>query len=214
MRTLLAHVISFLGTSWRPGTRHTPPTTLPRDESQAERDRLAAQFIVAEYNTMMAKVHLWMTFQYSGMSLVAVTLTLLARLEPTVKMEALLWSAAIVIVVAYIAYQGAMLEGLRAVLHVERELRPRAEALLRTKDVFRWEPNLRATRKPNPGQSRYIPAILSAVAGIALFAYRWPSANVFDYIGVVAVGTGTIMVAYLTWQGKALDAQITAAIRS
>jgi|ERR1041385_1058644 FtsH-binding integral membrane protein len=129
--------------------------------SGENRDEIALQLCTAEYQAMMAKVHSWISLQFTIVSLVLVTLTILAQLWPRVPFVHLAWLAAVVIGLAGIYYLNVKLDGLRAVLYVEQNLRPRAAALLQSQNVFMWEHFLKRLRPAkNPSESVNNPPLI------------------------------------------------------
>src|SRR5205085_819291 len=211
MRTL-----TFL-VGWLLGATGTARVSSRRVHSiEASRDAAAeaeADLCAAEYSAMMGKIQAWASYQYTCISLDILALTLLAQLwGKAIAPEILLWAAAIIIAVTYIAYQNAMLEGLRAVLYIEAYLRPRAMGLARSTDVLAWERFLRIRRGANVSESPYWPPLISLVVAEAMasgrlyFGWTW-----WDTAGNVAVLSATILVAVLTSDGLRLWTEIRAA---
>jgi hypothetical protein len=134
LRAIAGVLATIVG--WR--LLQTPRRRAPSQPS-ASSDNAVIQFCAVEYEAMMAKVHLWLTLQFTLASLVIVTLTLLAQLWQLIPVFGLIWLAVLVTVIAYNSYLNVKLEGLRAVLYVEEEIRRRATNLQQSDDVFGWE---------------------------------------------------------------------------
>ncbi|HEX7190213.1 MAG TPA: hypothetical protein VF381_01470 [Thermoanaerobaculia bacterium] len=197
----------------KPIRRTKTPEQPARTTTDSQRDA-AAQFCSAEYTVISSKIQLWMTLQYTWASLVVLILSLLAQLWKGAPVVTLIWLGELVVAVAYWAYQNVMLEGLRAVLYIEEELRPRAAMLTGSDSAFGWERFLRRRRKPNVSQSGLIPPVVSIALPLAFLTYRllsW-SWTTLDIVATVLVLTAAINVTILTGHGMQLWRHINAAV--
>jgi len=138
-----------------------------------DRDDIALQLCIAEYEAMIGKVNLWITLQFTIVSLVLLTLSILAQLWPRVELRHVLWLAAVVVGLAGVYYLNVKLDGLRAVLYTEKNLRPRAAALLRSQNVFGWERFLKRVRPPaNRSESVNNPALIVTALPFAILSHQ------------------------------------------
>lgn len=185
-------------------------------ESDKEKDgsqkAMLAQFYTAEYSVFMGRVSSWETLQYAAWPILIGALTLLAQMG-NIPVNYRWWTAVIVTLIVYVAYQGTMVNMLYSVLLVERDLRPLASLLVDTENFWVYERIREKTFPSNPAWSPVWPVVISfsaivLVSGGLLYKYgpHWQDGAFF----VVAIGLAA-MVARWTLDGKRLKEQIVEA---
>jgi hypothetical protein len=169
---------------------------------------ILAQFYTAEYSVMMARVSAWANLQYTPWPILVGAVGLVSQMSAAVNIR--LWSAVILALVVYVAYQGTMVNSLYYVLLIERYLRPRASSLVLTDEFWIHERVFQNIFPQNPGWWPYWPPVLS-FAGIAVAAgWSWNAygADWANLVGIaVALGLGVFIV-ILTRNGKRLKDDI------
>jgi hypothetical protein len=184
-------------------------------QDDIERRSALAQFHVAEYAVMMARVQLWINLQYALWPIVFGVWFLLAQLNDVVTTSIIPWLMAATLPVGYVAYQNAMIDALKCVLLVEARLRPLATELAGTSQFWLHERE-RRRKQENIGYGKFWPPLVSFASPVAVLAYLISQRHSFGWIDIAGfLGSWGIaaVVLQLTFIGKQLDDDIGGATR-
>jgi len=129
---------------------------------------------VAEYSVFMGRVSSWENLQYAAWPILIAALALLAQMSQ-VPVNYRWWTAVIVTLIVYVAYQGTMINMLYSVLFIERDLRPQAGVLIDTENFWIYERMRRKNFPSNPAWSPVWPAVISfsAIGLVAGGFFYW-----------------------------------------
>lgn|GEM_PF-4872845 len=185
---------------------------MPSKEEEVSKSAILAQFYSTEYSVFMGRVSSWENLQYAAWPILIAALALLGQME-RIPVNYRWWTAVIVTLIVYVAYQGTMTNMLYSVLFVERDLRPLAGKLIGAENFWIYERIRNKTFPSNPAWSPYWPVVVSflAIASVTGGLLHRDGLNGPDGAClVVALGLG-VMVAVLTRNGIKLKKQINEA---
>jgi hypothetical protein len=168
-------------------------------EQDVPRDKdLLAQFHIAEYNAVMARLTNWVTLQNSQWAVLLIFLALIAHLHNTFPYPQLLaWGSGLVAECVCIFWYVMFQEACWSREYVEKTLRPKIAPLVHNRPFWNYEAYVAGKRGTGFVGREWMAAILAllAVGGVTLWRRQWW--NQMDYLGLVLASIVFIVLLFL-----------------